>query len=120
MYIKNCRNSCNIKHCSPIENCAKLENTCIGIGNFSYTQRCAIGGTFNQNSLFHLNAQKNYVSLYVGNMDKIDGSRQLLKAFDMGKGCIRVKKSVEIKETGLNVFIAKTIQYLRKGGNTGC
>jgi len=34
-----------------------------------------------QISLFHLNAQKNCVSLYVGNIDKINGSR---KRFNMG------------------------------------
>ena len=41
MYIKNCRNSSNIKPYSPIENCSKLENMCFEIGNFSYTHRCA-------------------------------------------------------------------------------
>ncbi len=40
MYIKNCRNSNNIKPCSPIEHCRKLENKCFEIGNFSYTHRC--------------------------------------------------------------------------------
>ncbi len=39
MYIKNCRNSSNSKHCSPIEHCSKLENMCFENGNFSYTQR---------------------------------------------------------------------------------
>jgi len=39
MYIKNCRNSSEIKHCSPIENWCKLENQYSEIGNFSYTER---------------------------------------------------------------------------------
>jgi uncharacterized protein YdhG (YjbR/CyaY superfamily) len=73
-----------------------------------------------QKSLFHLNAQKNYVSLYVGNIDKIDGSQQLLKAFDTGKGCIRIKKSIELKQTKLSEFIAKTIRHGIMGGDTGC
>ncbi len=47
--------------------------------------------------LFHLNAQKNYVSLYVGNSSKIDTDGSLLKGLDIGKGCIRFKKSVVIR-----------------------
>ena len=39
MYIKNYRNSSNIKHCSSIEHYRKLENDCFEIGNFSYTHR---------------------------------------------------------------------------------
>ena len=32
---------------------------------------------YGQNSIFYLNAQKAYVSLYVGNIDKIDVLREL-------------------------------------------
>lgn len=39
MYIKNCRNSSNMKSCSPNVNCSKLKNMCFEIGNFSYTHR---------------------------------------------------------------------------------
>lgn len=45
-----------------------------------------------KSSVFHLNAQKNYVSLYVGNINKIDKSGELLKDLKTGKGCIRFKK----------------------------
>jgi uncharacterized protein YdhG (YjbR/CyaY superfamily) len=73
-----------------------------------------------QESVFNLNAQKAYVSLYVGNIDKIDGSRELLHGFEMGKGCIRVKKSVDLSETKLDEFIAKTIHHWKMGGETNC
>jgi len=39
MYIKNCRNSCEIKHFSLIELSRKLENMCFEIAYFSYTYR---------------------------------------------------------------------------------
>ena len=39
MYIKNCRNSCNIKVCSPIKLYRKLKILRFEVGNFSYTNR---------------------------------------------------------------------------------
>jgi len=71
-------------------------------------------------TIFHLNAQRVYVSLYVGTIKKIDNAEILLKVFDRGKGCIRIKKSVKIEETGLEEFIRKTIELWEKGGNTDC
>ncbi len=73
-----------------------------------------------EKSIFHLNAQKNYVSLYVGTIGKIEGSDELLKGFDTGKGCIRIKKSMDLKQSGLEKFIIKTIAIARSGGDTAC
>lgn len=39
MYLRNCLNSSNIKHCSQVENYSKLENMRLEIGNFSYATR---------------------------------------------------------------------------------
>jgi hypothetical protein len=39
MYIKNCRNSSNINHLSPIELSRRFENECFEIDNFSYIHR---------------------------------------------------------------------------------
>ena len=75
---------------------------------------------YGQNSIFYLNAQKAYVSLYVGNIDKIDVLRELLKEFDLGKGCIRVKKNVDLSNTRLGELIEKTIQLWKSGSNTNC
>jgi uncharacterized protein YdhG (YjbR/CyaY superfamily) len=75
---------------------------------------------YNEKTIFHLNAQRAYVSLYVGTIKKVENAEQLLKEFDKGKGCIRIKKSVKIGETGLEEFIQKTIELWEKGGNTDC
>ncbi len=70
--------------------------------------------------VFCLNAQQAYVSLYVGNVDKVENARKLLKEFNIGKGCIRIKKSIDLQESHLEKFIAMTIEIWRKGGETDC
>nr|WP_299384161.1 DUF1801 domain-containing protein [Allomuricauda sp.] len=74
----------------------------------------------NEKSIFHLNAQQAYVSLYVGNIDKVENARELLKDFDKGKGCIRIKKKVNISESSLEEFIKQTVELWEEGGNTDC
>lgn len=71
-------------------------------------------------SIFHLNAQRAYVSLYLGDLSKVEGADQLLKAFDKGKGCIRIKKRVVIAESGLETFIQRTLEHWTRGGDTLC
>ena len=73
-----------------------------------------------QQSLFNLNAQRNYVSLYIGTIDKVDNGRALLTEFDLGKGCIRIKKKVNLNETQLDVFIREAIELWKKGKDLGC
>lgn len=70
--------------------------------------------------IFALNAQKHYVSLYVGTIDKIENAELLLTGYNYGKGCIRVKKTINIEETGLRDFIHKTIDIWRAGEDTDC
>jgi len=72
------------------------------------------------NYVFALNAQKHYVSLYVGTIDKIENAETLLAGYNYGKGCIRVKKSIEIEVTGLEQFIHKAIDMWRAGEDTAC
>jgi len=64
--------------------------------------------------LFQLNAQMNYVSLYVGDIKKISQSEEMLSDFDYGKGCIRVKKSLDLEKTQLKQFIHQTIDHWEK------
>lgn len=71
-------------------------------------------------AVFHLNAQKHYVSLYVGNASKIDPDGSLLDGLNMGKGCIRFTKSVDIAETNIETFIARAIHQWRMGEDPGC
>lgn len=70
--------------------------------------------------IFHLNAQKNYVSLYVGDANKIDPDGKLLDGIDVGKGCIRLKKTIFLAETRIDEFIQKTIQFWREGKDIYC
>jgi uncharacterized protein YdhG (YjbR/CyaY superfamily) len=72
------------------------------------------------NYVFALNAQKHYVSLYVGTIDKIGNAETLLAGYNYGKGCIRVKKSIKIEDTGLEQFIHKTVDMWRAGEDTAC
>ena len=58
-------------------------------------------------TVFHLNAQKAYVSLYVGDAGKIDPAGRLLAGLDRGKGCIRFKKSVDVTATRIDAFIER-------------
>lgn len=70
--------------------------------------------------VFHLNAQKNYVSLYVGDAEKIDPQRELLKGLNLGKGCIRFTKSVVVAETRIDEFVARAVSLWRDGADLGC
>lgn len=70
--------------------------------------------------IFALNAQKHYVSLYVGSIDKIDPEHEMLSHFNLGKGCIRVKKSNLLEETNLKAFIHQTIDLWREGKDVYC
>lgn len=70
--------------------------------------------------VFALNAQKHYVSLYVGTIDKVENAETLLAGYNYGKGCIRVKKSIKLEETGLEQYIHKTIDMWRAGEDTAC
>lgn len=73
-----------------------------------------------EGTIFHLNAQKNYVSLYVGDASKIDPDGKLLEGIDVGKGCVRFKKSISLQETNIAAFIEKTIQFWRDGNDIYC
>ncbi len=69
---------------------------------------------------FHLNAQKNYVSFYVGDAEKVDQTGELLKGIDVGKGCIRFKKSVSIADTRIGEFIEKAVGLWKAGEDIDC
>lgn len=70
--------------------------------------------------VFQLNAQKGYVSLYVGDHRKIDPDGTILKGVNKGKGCIRFGKSVVIEDSGAEQFIRKTLELVAAGVDTSC
>ena len=73
-----------------------------------------------KNAVFHLNAQHAYDSLYVGDVRKVENAKELLKPFNVGKGCIRIKKSIDLSETQLEEFIKQVLDIQKEGGNTDC
>lgn len=74
----------------------------------------------NQRGGFCLNAQKNSVNFYVGNIRKIDPDGTILQGFDIGKGCIRLKKSTVIAKTRFPEFLARTCEMWRNGQDSSC
>ncbi|MDQ0483970.1 iron chaperone [Guptibacillus hwajinpoensis] len=82
-----------------------------------YKMLCYGNESFN---LFHLNAQKSYVSLYVGDIEKIENGKDILKGLDYGKGCIRIKKSVDLHDSGLEDFVKKAIETWKAGKDISC
>jgi uncharacterized protein YdhG (YjbR/CyaY superfamily) len=70
--------------------------------------------------IFHLNAQKNYVSLYVGDAKKVDPDGKMLRGINVGKGCIRFSKSTSISDTGIGDFIQRAIDMWKRGADIGC
>ncbi|MEM9774819.1 MAG: DUF1801 domain-containing protein [Chloroflexota bacterium] len=73
-----------------------------------------------ESNVFHLNAQKSYVSFYVGDTKKIDPTGELLEGINCGKGCLRFKKSVDIGNTRLDEFVERTIQLWQAGEDVYC
>jgi uncharacterized protein YdhG (YjbR/CyaY superfamily) len=74
----------------------------------------------NDSELFHLNAQRGYVSLYCGNTKKIDPEGVLLAGLSIGKGCIRFSKTKDISKTRIEEFIKQAVYLLKEGKDIGC
>ncbi len=70
--------------------------------------------------VFHLNAQKGYVSLYCGNASKIDPDGVLLAGLNVGKGCIRFSKSRRVADTCIGEFIRRAVRRWKAGEDVGC
>jgi hypothetical protein len=70
--------------------------------------------------VFHLNAQKNYVSLYVGDAKKVDPDGAFLSGIDTGKGCLRFSKSTPVSATGIGGFVRRAIDMWKRGKDIGC
>ena len=70
--------------------------------------------------VLQLNAQKQYVSLYVGNATKVDPGGALLKGIDVGKGCIRFKKSITVSDTRIDEFIEQALSMWNAGKDIDC
>jgi len=85
--------------------------------SISYKMLCF---KLNNSVLFHLNAQRGYVSLYCGNTKKIDPNEDLLKGLNIGKGCIRFSKTKDISKTDIEKFIKLAVLLHKEGRDLGC
>jgi len=79
-----------------------------------------LGYGIDDDYVFHLNAQKAYVSLYVGDAWKIDPAGELLGGLSVGKGCIRFGKAVNVSHTRIDEFIARTVRLWSEGDSIDC
>ncbi|WP_299482681.1 iron chaperone [uncultured Roseibium sp.] len=81
-----------------------------------------LGYTLGDDFVCHLNAQKHYVSLYVGDAAKIDPDGALLNGLSVGKGCIRFSKSKSrhISDGRIEAFLKRAIEMKREGADLGC
>jgi len=70
--------------------------------------------------VFHLNAQKHHVGFYVGDASKIDADGSLLKGINVGKGCVRFSKSIDLEKTRMKEFISKALKMWKEGKDIGC
>lgn len=77
-------------------------------------------GVEGKDHVFHLNAQKNYVSLYVGDVSKIDHDGTLLEGLNVGKGCIRLTKTIVVADTRLYEFINRAVRMWRNSEDISC
>lgn len=68
---------------------------------------------FNGIALFHLNAQKGYVSLYCANTKSIDPDGELLEGLNTGKSCIRFTKTKDISKTNIKCFIEQAVSQIK-------
>ena len=79
-----------------------------------------LGYSSGDDFIFHLNAQKNYVSLYVGDISKVDPERELVDGLDVGKGCIRFRASTSVPATRIDEFVTRTMECWNRGEDVSC
>ena len=72
------------------------------------------------NFVFHLNAQRGYVSLYVGNISKIDPTGEWVAGLSIGKGCIRFTKSKPVGKSRIDEFISRAVELWLAGADVKC
>jgi uncharacterized protein YdhG (YjbR/CyaY superfamily) len=73
-----------------------------------------------QTPVFHLNAQRGYVGLYVGDISKIDPENQISEHFNTGKGCIRISKTKQVDSGPLEAFLVLASAAVKAGKDHGC
>jgi len=72
-----------------------------------------------EDPVMHLNAQKGYVGLYVGNVKTVDPDGSILGPMNNGKGCVRFKKRNAIGDEA-RAFIHRYLELKNQGIELGC
>ena len=98
----------------------ELRDLLLGNGLEECIRYKMLGYRLGDEILFQLNAQKSYVSLYVGEIAKIDPDGSILKVTSHGKGCIRFSKSTTVPESGVARFVERALELGRQGVYLGC
>jgi len=70
--------------------------------------------------MLHLNAQKHYVALYVGDVARIDPTGEILAQIDHGKSCLRFKRRNVVADSGVAAFLDRYIALKKAGADLGC
>lgn len=78
--------------------------------------RYSLGGE----TLCHLNAQRAHVGFYVCSTQGIDPEGSLLKGFDCGKGCIRIKKKHPLEAAWVDQVLENLHRYRQANPSDSC
>jgi len=72
------------------------------------------------NPVLHLNAQKGYVGLYVGDVARVDPDGSLLGGIDYGKSCVRFRKKNRVTDPGVKAFLKRYVAMKARGEEFEC
>ncbi|MCV0429094.1 MAG: DUF1801 domain-containing protein [Roseibium sp.] len=70
--------------------------------------------------VFHLNAQRHYVSFYAGDTARIDPQGELLRGLSTGKGCVRFTKTKSVEDSRIEEFIQRAVSLKLSGEDFEC
>jgi uncharacterized protein YdhG (YjbR/CyaY superfamily) len=75
---------------------------------------------FNDEPVFHLNAQQKFIGFYVGDIQKIDPTNQIGEHFNVGKGCVRISKTKQVVEGPFKTFVLNATAHVKSGKDHSC
>ncbi|MEL7026897.1 MAG: DUF1801 domain-containing protein [Pseudomonadota bacterium] len=70
-------------------------------------------------AVLHLNAQKAYVALYVGDIDALDPDGSLTAGINRGKTCLRYSKSKDVGDPRIRQLFERIAERRKMGHHTG-
>ena len=70
--------------------------------------------------VLHLNVQKAYVALYIGEIDRLDPDGSLTSGIPRGKTCLRYSKSKDVGDPRLRQLIERLLERRASGDHRPC